>query len=53
MSKPRFSSRDERESPNDRTPSSVVPPSSSNSTLEPTTSRMFGSTLTLRPYSLK
>ena len=52
-SKDRLRMLDERDRPKDRTPRSVVPWISSNSTLDPTTSRMLGSTLTLRPYSLK
>ena len=48
----RLSRCDERESPNVRTPSIVIPSTSSNSTDEPTTSSMRGSTLTRAPAAL-
>ena len=48
-SKPRLSMREERDSPNGRTPSIVIPSTSSNSTADPTTSSIRGSTLTCAP----
>ena len=51
-SKARLTRREERESPKRRTPSIVRPSRSSNSTDEPTTSSIRGSTLTRTPSAL-
>ena len=52
MSNARLSVREERDRPNCRTPSTVIPSTSSNSTAEPTTSSMRGRTLTRAPARL-
>ena len=52
MSKARLRARDERVNPNRRTPSMVRPSMWSNSTEEPTTSSIRGSTLTRTPACL-
>ena len=51
-SKRRLSIREDRERPNGRTPSTVSPSTSSNWTVEPTTSSIRGSTLTRTPIAL-